>query len=243
MGTFFPVRWLAGLAMAYEIPPAPYEPGPRVSTSLTEIVHLVVSIVILSVIFGFLLIGKTPDLLQLAPRTAFNAREFYAVLPSTLLIVLPAFVLHELSHKILAQRYYLWAEYRAQFGWLGIVLVLNLLGPLPIPFVLPGFVQIVGDATIEDNGKISAVGPATNLVIGYAALPFLLASGTSSVEVGTVGDFVQLLVYLNAFLAVFNLLPISVLDGAKVARWNLGVYMGLMAAALLLLFLTLPRVF
>jgi Zn-dependent protease len=204
-------------------------------TSLEELIHLSGSVAILTIVFSFLLMGNTPHLLDNTGADPFRTDTFLSVLPSTLLIVLLGFVLHELAHKVMAQRYWLWAEYRAQWLPLGGVLLLNLVQRIPIPFVLPGFVQIIGDATTEDNGKISAVGPAMNLAIGYAALPFLIAEAATSGRGADLSrTFAFLLVEVNAFLALFNLLPISVLDGAKVLRWNVGVYVLLVLAAVLL---------
>ena len=45
-----------------------------------------------------------------------------------------------------------------------------------------------------------------------------------------------LLGYMNAFLALFNMLPIPPLDGSKIYKWNPAVYiMMLVASATLLL--------
>jgi len=206
------------------------------------------SVAILTCIFGFAIVNNTPHLLTNEPLGGgpragpFDWNRYVAVLPPVLVIVLTGFVLHELAHKVVAQRYYLWAEYRAQWAWLGIVGAVNVAQPTPLPFALPGFVQIVGDATVEDNGRISVVGPATNLAIAFLAFPFLVAEGGRGVALAGAphGTFLELLVMVNAGLAAFNLLPVSVLDGAKILRWRAGLWLVLMLLALAL-FLTVAN--
>jgi Zn-dependent protease len=40
---------------------------------------------------------------------------------------------------------------------------------------------------------------------------------------------------VNLLFAAFNLIPIPPFDGSKVASWNIGVYLGILAVAVLLL--------
>lgn len=122
------------------------------------------------------------------------------------------FVLHELMHKFTAERYGYWAEFRM---WvMGIVLAL-ITSTLGFIFAAPGATYIQGSNVSErQNGIISLAGPATNVTI---AILFLL--------VGTVGTGIFKAIGLvgfqvNLFLAVFNLLPVMPLDGAKVFRWS-----------------------
>jgi Zn-dependent protease len=115
-------------------------------------------------------------------------------------------------HKFTAERYGYWAEFRT---WtMGIVLAL-LTSSLGFIFAAPGATYIRGlDVSDRQNGLISLAGPATNVVI---AIVFLLVGlgGTGLVgQVGNVGFQV------NLFLALFNMLPVIPLDGAKVFHWN-----------------------
>ena len=43
---------------------------------------------------------------------------------------------------------------------------------------------------------------------------------------------------INAMIAAFNMLPISVLDGRKVVAWNAGIFIFLIAAAVGILLLS-----
>jgi Zn-dependent protease len=49
----------------------------------------------------------------------------------------------------------------------------------------------------------------------------------------------MIVAYFNAFLAVFNMIPVMPLDGAKVWKWNAGIYVVSMAFVVILLILTI----
>ena len=77
------------------------------------------------------------------------------------------------------------------------------------------------------SGKISIAGPMANMVlalifIAIAALiyPFKIYSNIFNLIylISTVGFSV------NSFLATFNLFPIYSLDGTKVLKWNIGIW-------------------
>ena len=135
------------------------------------------------------------------------------VLVTALLTVGSGFVLHELSHKFIAQRYGYWAEFRM---WpLGLVLAL-ITGLIGFIFAAPGATYISGmNITRDENGKISLAGPLTNVGVAVIFLPVWLLSNTPfTFFLGFEG------MYINIFLALFNLLPIMPLDGAKVYGWS-----------------------
>jgi len=137
-----------------------------------------------------------------------------------------AFLLHELGHKVVAQRYGCFAEFRSFDQMLLLCLVMSFFG---FVFAAPGAVMIAGNVSRERNGKISAAGPLVNLVL---ALLFLLA------YVAIPGMVFKYGAMINAWLAIFNLLPIWMFDGAKVWRWHKGVYGVMMAVSIGFLVLT-----
>lgn len=151
------------------------------------------------------------------------------VLVSFILVML-SFMLHEFGHKFTAQKFGAWSEFRVYPTGLVICLVASFFGFL---FAAPGAVYIRGYITEEMNGKISIAGPAVNIVISVIALVLYLVIWN-----GLSAGIFFLLAYMNAFLALFNLLPIPPLDGSKVMAWNPVVYVISLVAAGTLLVLT-----
>ncbi len=151
------------------------------------------------------------------------------VLVSFILVML-SFMLHEFGHKFTAQKFGAWSEFRMYPTGLAICLVASFFGFL---FAAPGAVYIRGYITEEMNGKISIAGPAVNIVISVIALVLYLVIWN-----GLSAGIFFLLAYMNAFLALFNLLPIPPLDGSKVMAWNPVVYVVSIIAAGTLLVLT-----
>jgi Zn-dependent protease len=95
-----------------------------------------------------------------------------------------------------------------------------------IVFAAPGATYIYGNATRTENGRISAAGPITNLLLCIPFAALWLLGGELLAIVGLVG------LRVNAMIATFNMLPISILDGRKVLAWNPAVFAVLMAASL-----------
>ena len=177
-------------------------------------------------------------------------------MPIMLIAVGPAFVLHEIGHKIIAKKNGCWAEFRAdpkglQFG----VLISLFLGVL---FMAPGAVMVAGLVTRRQNGHIAIAGPMVNLglfVIGIplGALLFMLTnaqdySNIAYLQDGTliwqsmVYDGVLYWIGANLVLGIFNMLPFGPLDGVKVKDWSNGVWWTLFLVLLspVVIYLTTP---
>lgn len=184
---------------------------PRIRFSSTEVLHLGLSVLALSYALAILLDPSRDLAERLLPAPE-------ALIAATV-AVSSGFVLHELAHKVVAQRYGHWAEFRAHFPGLGIsVLIAALTGLL---FAAPGAVFIQGRVTPRENGLISLVGPGMNFVVALVCLPFFIdavnTEGFRTTLFGTVAG-------VNALLAVFNLLPFGPFDGRKVLRWSVTAY-------------------
>ena len=149
----------------------------------------------------------------------------------SLITVGVAFVLHELAHKFSAMRYGYWAEFQKDNQMLLVAVVMAAL--VGIVFAAPGATYIYGNATRTENGRISAAGPVTNLLLCIPFAALMLLGGGLIGTVGLVG------LRVNAMIATFNMLPISILDGRKVLAWNPAVFAVLMAASLGVLILSL----
>ncbi|MEM4263642.1 MAG: metalloprotease [Candidatus Woesearchaeota archaeon] len=136
------------------------------------------------------------------------------------------FILHELGHKFLAQRYGCWAEFRANNFMLGLALIFSFFGFI---FAAPGGVMIQGYVTKRKHAYIAMMGPIINLALG--------------VVFGLLAYFVPVLkpvafpgMTINFWLGLFNALPFPMFDGHKVYVWNKLVYACLLIAAIVLTF-------
>ncbi|MDP6642139.1 MAG: hypothetical protein QGF74_02045 [Candidatus Nanoarchaeia archaeon] len=85
----------------------------------------------------------------------------------------------------------------------------------------------------ERNGKISLVGPVTNIVL--AVLFMILGLFYSTGILGIISGFGFT---INALLAAFNMIPVMPFDGAKVLAWSKQWYTVTMVVALGLFFLS-----
>ncbi|MBU5557646.1 MAG: site-2 protease family protein [Candidatus Aenigmatarchaeota archaeon] len=137
-----------------------------------------------------------------------------------LLIVAIVFLSHEvLGHKLVAQHYGCFAEYRMWPMGLMLALITSFFGFI---FAAPGAVYIspvtkqrfaftVVHLTRREHGLISIAGPALNIAMGIVMLAASI--------VWPIALF-MLAARFSAFLAIFNLLPIPPLDGQKVLEWS-----------------------
>jgi Zn-dependent protease len=142
------------------------------------------------------------------------------------------FLLHEMAHKFAAQRYGYWAEYRANFTGLIMVVILAFAGFI---FAAPGAVMIrkisvapdiwqdpASHELLEEKAKreelvISLAGPMTNIVLVFF---FFLLMATGATKVGFGASAASFALFINLSLAAFNLLPFGPLDGKKVFDSN-----------------------
>ncbi len=182
--------------------------GPvRIRYSPKELQHLAASVLMLTAAFTFVLPGLAGTDLDLLPRILAS----FAAVAS-------GFVLHELAHKIVAQRYGHWAEFRAHLPGLAISLAVAAFAKLL--FAAPGAVMISGRVTQKENGIISLVGPGTNFLIALVCFPFYALPPFVQATLAPWQEVLGVVAYVNALLCVFNLIPVGPLDGRKVLRWN-----------------------
>lgn len=190
----------------------------RIRISGTELQHLSIAWIAISFAFAFVL----SDGARAHPFSE-TAIHFYLV---SLFTVGIGFILHELAHKVVAQRYGLWAEFRMSPPFL--MLAVGMAYLIGFLFAAPGAVYISGSyITNEQNGRIAAAGPLMNVLI---AVIFLFISMQSSFVEGF-GAYGELAIFLgvriNLWLAAFNMLPFSILDGRKVFTWSKPAFAGI----------------
>lgn len=177
--------------------------------SRTEIIHLVISVAVLTIAFSFAFVPIR--------SSAWSIASFLSVLPRSLLAIVTAFVFHEIAHKYMGQKYGFWSEFRMFPQGLLLALVFGVFAG--IVFAAPGAVQIHGSPGKREYGQISAAGPLAN--IGIA----LVSMGVSFVFSGLIASTAFFIGYINIFLALFNLLPFGPLDGRKVMSWRFDVWL------------------
>jgi Zn-dependent protease len=176
----------------------------RIKTSKTELFHLTIA-----------------TLLVTAVGLSLNGYRHFSW--QFLAIFISAFLVHELAHKFLAQYYGSWAEFRAQISGL-LITAISALPIMPFKFIAPGAVM-VGLSDGNKFGRVALIGPLTNLVMGFSFLLLSLFNGSYSPYFTIGASF-------NGWIAMFNLIPLGVLDGQKIFDWNKLVWGITMAAAM-----------
>ncbi|MBT7187582.1 hypothetical protein HN807_03170 [Candidatus Bathyarchaeota archaeon] len=135
-----------------------------------------------------------------------------------------AFILHELAHKFSAQMLGYWAEFKINQQGLMMTL-LSLISPFKI--IAPGAVMIGNIASWSHYGKVALSGPVTNIVLGILFFAMSLFTAPQSYW----GALANVGMGINSSLALFNLIPIGVFDGAKIIKWNKYAWVATVIAA------------
>ncbi|MEM4035641.1 MAG: metalloprotease [Fervidicoccaceae archaeon] len=139
--------------------------------------------------------------------------------------VLAGFVAHELAHRAISRRYGCSSRFVVDSFGLLVTLISAL---LPVAFLAPGYVSSRCPFTLSKfaEARIAASGPLANIALAVAAL-----------AVHTIlGDWpLRVFAEVNAWLALFNLLPIGPLDGSKVLRGSVVLWAAAFIASLLIL--------
>lgn len=193
-----------------------------------EIRDLIISFIILSFCFAISIVGIN------------DVKGFFSILPIVMFGAGVGMLLHELGHKFVAMKYGYQAEFKLWPLGLLIAVVTSFFG---VVFASPGQTRIPADNISDEiNGKISVAGPMANVVlalifIAIAALiySFKFYSGIFELIylISTVGFSV------NCFIATFNLLPIYSLDGTKVLKWNIGIWIVVFAVSAIMMLISI----
>ncbi|MBU4455957.1 MAG: hypothetical protein KKA65_00490 [Nanoarchaeota archaeon] len=146
--------------------------------------------------------------------------NFVIIFMIAALTVGTGFIVHELGHKLVAQHYGCFAEFRAFNMMLWLAVIMSFFG---FVFAAPGAVMISGPVGVRRNGKISMAGPLVNLVFALCFLALLLIP-----VIGLLKTLAGYGFLINTWLGLFNLLPFGNFDGKKILAWNKVVY-GVMA--------------
>ncbi|HJL55229.1 MAG: hypothetical protein QGF28_01170 [Candidatus Thalassarchaeaceae archaeon] len=195
--------------------------------SKTEIQHLLLATVAFTAALALMFSGGIFGALSLGPVS------FLLFCMLSLISLAPAFLLHEIAHKVVARQYGCWAEFRADPA--GLRFGLLLAAVFGIVFMAPGAVMVAGNTTRTQFGRIALAGPVTNIVLwclGYVA--FYLVGG----HVGLFDIVIETWMWGNAILAAFNMLPFGPLDGRKIKTWSEPIYYTCLSIAIGVVYLT-----
>lgn len=158
-----------------------------------------------------------------SPSPVFSLSQFFLFFGISLFTAGIGFLLHELAHKIVAQKYGAKAEFHSFDGMLLLAIGMSFFGFL---LAAPGAVFIRGRLSRNEHGKVSVVGPLTNIVLAIIFLLIILIFGNNL--------FSRFGFTINAWLALFNMIPFMPFDGGKVIAWSKFVYFAVVAVSALL---------
>jgi Zn-dependent protease len=211
------------------IPQGSLQGGKPGSFSRTEILHIFIAMVVLTVAFSF----------TRSPLFRFNLTILLAAIPMSFLGIFTAFFVHELSHKFMAQKYGLWSEFRMYPVGLLLSLFLGIF--TGFVFAAPGAVMFRGESRPFETGRIAAAGPLANIVTSAVTFPLSVWFFDPSASGFSLGGVIAFVCFVNAFLATFNLIPVGPLDGKKVFGWNEVAWFVLFTCAVLLIVVNFSR--
>lgn len=183
-------------------------------TSPAEIKEIITAWLAISIAFTILRVG------------GFSS-EFGKYFAISAIAVGLGFILHELGHKYMAQKY----GYQAEFKAFNLMLVLAILMSF-VGFIIaaPGAVMIRGLITRKKYGKISLAGPAMNLILATIFLALFYSNILT--ELTGFGALI------NTWIGLFNLIPFGPFDGRKILNWSRTAYATAAIVGVVLLILT-----
>ena len=172
-------------------------------------------------------------------------RYFYFGAPAIVIgILIPiiaaaiAVVPHEIAHRQTARVYGCNSRFILSFKGFLATLLINLLSRFTGVLVfVSGFTGIFcrfGLMSKDVEGKTAFAGPATNLAIAVISILLLLTLRPTNAYI----DYLLSQTYeFNSYVAFFNLIPIPPLDGQKVMKWNIGIWVASIIFSLILAFM------
>jgi Zn-dependent protease len=145
-----------------------------------------------------------------------------------------SFLAHEMAHKVMAQRHGLWAEFRLTLTG-ALLTLLSLISPI-FKVIAPGAVMVAGSADGRTVGKVSVAGPATNIALATAFLAATFLFTQYNPIFAPVASF-------NSWIALFNLIPLGILDGFKIFSWDKKIWTLAFAASIVLAVVSYQRLY
>jgi Zn-dependent protease len=181
------------------------------------------------------IIGILAVLVAMTGVQAFRLSTYTSVYSYVVGGVVIGMVVHELMHRNVARRYGMRSSY--VINWLGVIVTL-VTAILPIKLIAPGYTRVYSRGFEEDRKGILysvAAGPTSNIVMALAALiAGVLARALASSAFAATFTSTWLIGFsnINSYLAFFNLLPIPPLDGYKIFRLSLELWIIMFIASI-----------
>jgi Zn-dependent protease len=204
----------------------------------SEFIHLLIGAILIFVIG--LIVFYSPQLIRMDLSWAiFLLASFYTT----------AFLFHEFGHRQVAKHFGLQTKFRLlTFGMIltvfGLIsgLISLITGSISLPILaLPGAVVVLGlDKVDRTTGLCKAAGPIVNLVYGSI---LLIISFIISKESFPLNLFIGYAAALNFMLGLFNMIPIGILDGQNIWKWNKSIYLGIFLSLILLLIIAYVNIY
>ncbi|MGD6806663.1 MAG: AN1-type zinc finger domain-containing protein [Candidatus Bathyarchaeia archaeon] len=185
----------------------PYRRQHRIKWSQKEVQHIgIAAALVIGIGYSMALFG-------------FYGFNYDWLIMSVFALVLTAsFLVHEIAHKVFAQKAGMWAEFRLT-TWGAVLTFISVF--FPFKMIAPGAMMIGGNPpSAKEMVKISVAGVITNMI--FSAM--FLGLTWVFLPVSDVSYWWWLMLvfsaYINAFMAIFNLIPFGVLDGYKLFLLN-----------------------
>jgi len=194
----------SGYNYSFNFNPQPTKTRRRSISSPKELKHIsIAALLIIGIGFS---IGIYNKFIYGATYWTVNMMAVFSV------CLMASFLIHELAHKFTAQKRGLWAEFRLTMSGTLITLISVFLPTFKV--IAPGAMMISGTSDRRGILKISIAGPITNIL--FASVFFTLTLTLQSI-IPWWWNYVFVLVgFINAFMAVFNLIPFGMFDGYKI---------------------------
>jgi len=169
----------------------------RQYSRVRELLDFIISILVLSFAFSY----------RYIIQNQFN------LIPAVIIAIVTSFALHELAHRSIARANGIYARYKAWYLGLLLALIFAIATQGRFLFAAPGAVAIYSSWYMpEIEALIALAGPVTNIIIGFVCLVLLIPTH------GIVYQYIRIIGSINAFIALFNSLPLPPLDGYRVFK-------------------------
>lgn len=199
----------------------PYKKKHYITSSPKELKHLGIAA---ALVLG---IGLSILIYRYLTYSVDSAYWNWAMMSFFAVFMTISFLTHEIAHKVMAQKAGLWAEFRLT-TWGAVLTFASVF--LPFKMIAPGAMMIGGQiSNAKDMLKISIAGVITNLIYAGVFLTLTFALPISAFTTAFV-----YLTYINAFMALFNLIPFGVLDGYKIFMLNKKIWAAIFIPSLIL---------